>query len=318
MLKLVFTESGNWVSFVNVTICDLEVIMHVCRQLWAFVHDTSYDDSKQRQEFLQRVSTVFSQLFALLSHDAMLPSSTHPSAASVCKAARASVGIILSSERMLHWFERVLGHELQSQTASFNEQVEQHAQRGAGWALQREHAMPIVQCRRTLPTIVKALREDQMSGNHINNYDIVLQWVGAHWNSLFMYPQELLFDGQQGILSVTPSHLQNLEARLLSIETISKKLRQPLVDLVSLPSSADVTAEVQQLQQQEDASNAHRALLLQQQVDLEQQAEAAQRLARQLAHSTSNLRSTLDEQNMQVLSHCALNHILHAGFVSVI
>lgn len=193
--------------------------MVYCRQLWAFVHDTSYDDSTQRQGFLQRVSTVFSQLFALLSHDAMLPGSTDPDAASTCIAARVSVGIILSSERMLPWFERVLGHELQAQTASFNKQVEQHAQRGAAWALQREHAMPIVQCRRTLPTIVKALREDQMSGNHINNYDVVLQWVGAYWNSLFMYPQDLLFGGQQGILSVTQSHLQNLEASLLSLRS---------------------------------------------------------------------------------------------------
>ena len=159
------------------------------------------------------------------------------------------------------------------QTASFNEQVDKHAQRGAGWALQREHAMPIVQCRHNLPAIVKALTVEQMSSNHISNYGTVLQWVGAHWNSLFLHPQELLFGGQDCILAVTPAHLQNMEARLLAIEIINRKLREPLMKLLDASSAAETTTH----QQDRGAGSAHETPVLQPQTVL--RAQPASQLA---------------------------------------
>ena len=262
------------------------------------MHDTSFDDSQQRQDFLQRVCTVSSQLFAVLSHAAFTSANTHPLASDVCQAARSATGKLLSSERMLSWFRRTFRKELQDQTATFNAEVEAHAKRGAGWAVQREHALPIVHCRYTLPTIVKALNEKHMSSDQISRYDIVLQWVGAMWNSFFIYPQDLLF-GQQDVLAITSSHLKDLEARLWSND-IRQKLQNSLLSLSEVPALGDQPAQIQALQDRLEKEQDAWAKLLQSMKSeqlLADQANMAQN-QRETVQVSQHLRKKLDLQHV--------------------
>ena len=119
---------------------------------------------------------------------------------------------------MLPWFSDLDRPELQRQAGQLQEEVERNSERGCGWALQREHALPVSECRQSLPAMVQALFQAGMCGSHVGHYDTVLQWVSALWSSYFTYPRQLLFETQSDSVPITLAHLRQLENQLCIYE----------------------------------------------------------------------------------------------------
>lgn len=195
-----------------------------CRSLYTFVKQSSYDDCSNRKNFLQHVTATFSRFRDLSGHEAFSSTSCHADAAAACRNLCTSLDLVLSTDCMLPWFDALLKTDLQRQAQLLQSEVERNSERGAGWALQREHALPVLECRQSLPAMVQGLSQAGMCGSHVAQYDVVLQWVGALWSSYFLYPLQLLFGNQSDGTAITLTHLQGLESKLRVCEA-SRELR---------------------------------------------------------------------------------------------
>ena len=189
-----------------------------CRSLYTFVEQASYDDCSSRKEFLQRVVTVCSRFHELLSHEAFTSQYCHDDAVKACDSLRTSLRLVTSTDCMLKWFDTLLKPALQRQAQLLQSEVEQSSERGTGWALQREHGLPVRECRHSLPAMVQALTSAGMAGSHFGQYDVILQWVGALWDSHFVMPQQLFFGVESDDVDISLPSLQSLETKLLMLE----------------------------------------------------------------------------------------------------
>ena len=185
-----------------------------CRSLYSFVQQSSYNDCRNRKDFLERVVGGCSQFRELLGHDAFTSTCCQSEASSACHSVCSCLDLVLIAKQLLPWFEVLLKHELQGQAELLQAEVDKNSDRGCGWALQREHALPVVECRHSLPAMVQALSQAQMCSSHIVQYDVVLQWVGALWSSYFSFPKHLLFEHQSDSAAITLPHMYQLENQL--------------------------------------------------------------------------------------------------------
>ncbi len=221
--KALLCSLRQGVSSIQVfVLCRPVDIGHVaCRSLYTFVQQSSYDDCSSRKDFLQQVVNGCSQLCDLLGHEAFQPACCQSDACTACQTISTSLGLVLSTKRMLPFFEDLDKPELQRQAWQLQQEVERNSERGCGWALQREHALPVSECRQSLPAMVQALFQAGMCGSHVGHYDTVLQWVSALWSSYFTYPQHLLFETQSDSVPITLPHLRQLENQLCIYEASS-------------------------------------------------------------------------------------------------